>query len=107
MFTVIVSVWSSAMHELPFHDVTNHVQDRSMDLLHARRHRRWHVDVNGGDAANPAAVASGQCDRLESTSAGQLEGRDHVARFAAGADAERDIARFSQRFDLAREDPVE
>ena len=84
------------------------MQQRPVHFLHPRRDVRRHVDVNRRPArptAPPSRPVSAMVFSRER--ARRLQRRDHVRRGAAGADAERDVARPAQRLDLAREHALE
>src|SRR5215218_2178408 len=71
MLTVIVSLRSSGMRTFAgglgafFNQFAHHVNQRSVNLLHARRVLVRHVDVDLGGAADAAAVTAGERDRLQ------------------------------------------
>src|SRR5436190_21781011 len=109
MLTDIVSLRSSGMRTLDgaldvfFNQFAHDVDQRSVNLLHARLVLVRHVHVNLGGAADSASVAPGQGDGLQPLRPGDLQPGHHVRRLAAGRNPERDVAGLSERFHLPRE----
>lgn len=59
-----------------------------------------------GDFGNPAAAVAGECDGHRAPLVRSLQGEHDIARGATGRQADYDIARVGERFDLTRENVV-
>lgn len=90
-----------------FADLAQDMKQEFVRFLDSRRRIAFHRKIDIGHSNGRSAVAAEQRDRFESTFFSFLERTPDIGRFAARANGDENVSRFSESGDLSRKDFLE